>query len=241
MSQADCQPELTILFPCLNEEETIGTCIQRAKNVIDSLQLNADILVSDNGSSDESIKIADSLGARVCHAPNLGYGSALWFGIGQAKSKYVIFADADDSYKIEDFPEFLAMLREGNQFVIGNRFMGGIEAGAMPWLNRYVGNPILSGIGRILFGCKQRDFHCGIRGIERESFQGLNLECSGMEFASEMVIKANLANFTIAEIPTGLRQDGRSKPPHLRPFRDGFRHLHLMLSLKLKQLKRNSG
>lgn len=231
--------ELTILFPCLNEAETIGTCIRRVQDVLEVSKVNAEILVADNGSDDGSQRIAVQSGARVSQVSKLGYGRALRHGIQNSKGRFVVFADADDSYMIEDFPVFLEELRNGTHFVIGNRFAGGIQSGAMPWANRYIGNPLLSGIGRMLFGCAPRDLHCGMRGVNKEEILKVNLECDGMEFASEMVIKAHLAGIKIKEVPTGLRVDGRSRPPHLRPLRDGRRHLTLMVGLKAQQIAGN--
>lgn len=223
--------ELTILLPCLNERETIGRCIERAHKALSEHALVAEILVADNGSDDGSIPLAEQLGARVIHVPVRGYGAALRAGINGARGNYIIFADADDSYYIEDLKVFVDALQHGCEFVIGNRFAKGIEPGAMPWLNR-LGNPCMSWIGRLLFGGECRDWHCGMRGLNRRAFEEIPLECNGMEFASEMIAKAQMHGVRIQEVPTGLRRDGRSRPPHLRPWRDGLRHLWLLIKLR---------
>ena len=220
--------ELTILMPCLNESETIAACIKKAKQFLFENNIAGEILISDNGSSDGSLLIAQSLGARVVMAEIRGYGSALITGCQEARGKYVIMGDADDSYDFRSLMPFLEKLREGYDLVMGNRFAGGIEKGAMPWTHRYIGNPILSFVGRLFFHSKIRDFHCGLRGYNRESILKLNLQTTGMEYASEMVVKAELSNLKIAEVPTKLKKDGRSRPPHLRSFRDGWRHLKFL-------------
>jgi glycosyltransferase involved in cell wall biosynthesis len=221
--------DLTILMPCLNEAETLLACIKNAKSWISTSNLTVEILVSDNGSSDGSIAIATAEGARVINVVERGYGSALYHGIHAAGGKWIIMADSDDSYDFSKLDLFIAELEQGADFVIGNRFLGGIEEGAMPWKNRYIGNPVLSLIGRSLFGLGVRDFHCGLRAITKSAFEKLDLRSSGMEFASEMVIRAALENMRIAEVPVKLRKDGRSTGPHLRPWRDGWRHLRFML------------
>jgi glycosyltransferase involved in cell wall biosynthesis len=220
--------QLTILMPCLNEAETLATCISKAKLWIDNSGIDAEIVIADNGSTDGSQAIAESLGARVVAVPQRGYGSALFHGSLAAHGQWIIMGDSDDSYDFSRLDFFVAKLKEGYDLVMGNRFLGGIADGAMPWKNRYIGNPILTGIGRLLFSCPAKDFHCGLRGFTKEAFLRMDLRTTGMEFASEMVIKANLMQMKIAEVPTTLSPDGRSRPPHLRPFRDGWRHLRFM-------------
>lgn len=220
---------LTILIPCLNEAETLATCIRHALAYLAAAGVTGEVLVADNGSSDGSQAIAAALGARVVPVPERGYGGALAGGIAAARGRYVIMADADDSYDLRNLDAFLAELRCGADLVMGNRFRGGIEAGAMPPLHRYLGNPVLTAIGRLLFRSPVRDFHCGLRGFDRARILGLGLRTTGMEFASEMVVRASLSGLTIREVPTILRKDGRSRPPHLRTWRDGWRHLRFLL------------
>jgi len=221
--------ELTILMPCLNEAETLAICIRKAKKFLNESGIDGEVLISDNGSTDGSQEIAEKEGARVVHAPVRGYGGALITGCEEAKGKYVIMGDADDSYDFLHLMPFVEKLREGYELVMGNRFAGGIAKGAMPWSHRYIGNPVLSFIGRTFFHSKIRDFHCGLRGYNRESMLALNLQTSGMEYASEMVVKSELNGLKIAEVPTTLKKDGRSRPPHLRSMRDGWRHLKFLL------------
>jgi hypothetical protein len=221
--------ELTILMPCLNEALTVETCIRKARSYLERRSITGEVLVADNGSTDGSQSLALAAGARVIEVQNKGYGAALMGGIEAASGRYVIMADADDSYDFTDLDGFLDRLRRGFKLVIGNRFQGKIKPGAMPLLNRYVGNPALSLIGRTLFGASVGDFHCGLRGFERQAILQLNLRAPGMEFASEMVVKASLASLQIAEVPTTLSPDGRQRAPHLRPWRDGWRHLSFML------------
>ncbi|NEK83382.1 MAG: glycosyltransferase family 2 protein [Pantoea ananatis] len=216
-------------MPCLNEAETLHICITKALNWVKSRNLNAEILISDNGSTDGSQEIAKSLGARVVDAPLKGYGAALQFGIENAESEYIVMGDSDDSYDFSRLDMFYDKLHEGYDLVMGNRFAGGIDKGAMPWKNRYIGNPILSTIGKLLFKCESNDFHCGLRGFTKTAYMKMDLRTTGMEFASEMVIKANLLKLKIIEVPTTLSVDGRSRPPHLRPWRDGWRHLRFMM------------
>ena len=220
--------ELTILMPCLNEAETIAVCIKKALSFLSINGIDGEVLISDNGSTDDSVKIAESMGARVIHAPIRGYGGALIAGCQEALGKYVIMGDADDSYDFEHLMPFVEKLREGNDLVMGNRFKGGIENGAMPWSHRYIGNPVLSFIGRLFYKSKIRDFHCGLRGYNRERILNLELHTTGMEYASEMVVKAELAGYKICEVPTTLKKDGRTGAPHLRSFRDGWRHLKFL-------------
>lgn len=229
MSNAKHEPEITVLMPCLNEAETLETCLRKAQSWIDRSGVSAEILVADNGSTDGSQEIALACGARVEHVPIRGYGAALGSGLRAAKGTFVIMGDADDSYDFSDLDAFVAELRAGHDLVMGNRFQGGIAPGAMPALHRYLGNPVLSFIGRRLFGVRTGDFHCGLRGIRRQTALDLQLQTTGMEFASEMVVRAALAGVDIAEVPTTLRPDGRSRPPHLRTWRDGWRHLRFLL------------
>lgn len=221
--------ELTILMPCLNEAETLATCIEKAKSFLLSANIEGEVLVSDNGSTDGSIEIAEKHGARVTHVPVKGYGAALIHGIKFAKGRYVIMGDSDDSYDFERLDGFVAELRKGGDLVMGNRFRGGIGRGAMPVLHKYLGNPVLSFIGRLFFKIPIGDFHCGLRGFNREKMLKLGLNSRGMEFASEMIVRAALANYRIVEVPTTLKEDGRSRPPHLRTWRDGWRHLRFLL------------
>ena len=221
--------ELTILMPCLNEAETLAACIQKAKTFLAESGIDGEILVSDNGSTDGSQSIARSEGARVVSTDAKGYGSALINGTREAYGKYVIMGDADDSYDFLHLMPFVEKLREGYDLVMGDRFAGGIEGGAMPWSHRYIGNPVLSFIGRVFYRSKIHDFHCGLRGYNRQSILNLKLQTKGMEYASEMVVKAELNGLKIAEVPTTLCKDGRSRPPHLRSFRDGWRHLKFLL------------
>ncbi len=207
----------------------MAVCIRKAKSFIEKYNVDAEIIVADNGSTDGSAKIAKDLGVVVVNVAEKGYGSALIGGINAAGGKYIIMADADDSYDFADLMPFLKMLREGYGLVMGNRFAGGIEKGAMPPLHRYVGNPILSGIGKLFFKCQIRDFHCGLRGFTKSAYKKMDLQTTGMEFASEMVVKAILYNINITEVPTKLSPDGRSGKPHLRSFRDGWRHLRFLL------------
>jgi glycosyltransferase involved in cell wall biosynthesis len=221
--------ELTILMPCLNEAETIATCVDKARDYLDRSGIRGEILVADNGSSDGSREVATEHGARVVRVPQRGYGAALKAGIQEAGGRYVIMGDADDSYDFSDLSPFVAKLREGAELVMGNRFKGGIAPGAMPKLHKYLGNPVLSGIGRLFFKSPIEDFHCGLRGFDRQAIAALGLESSGMEFASEMVVKATLRQKAIVEVPTTLSPDGRSRPPHLRSWRDGWRHLKFLM------------
>ncbi|NLU37554.1 MAG: glycosyltransferase family 2 protein [Bacteroidales bacterium] len=223
------QIELTILMPCLNEEATLGKCIQKALRGIANNNIHAEVLIADNGSTDKSVAIAENLGARVVHVKNKGYGNALRAGIEAAKGKYIIMGDSDCSYDFEAIAPFVAKLREGFDLVMGNRFKGGIEKGAMPPLHQYLGNPVLSFIGRLFFTSKIGDFHCGLRGFNRQAIIDIELCTTGMEFASEMVVKATLNNLKITEVPTVLHPDERNTPPHLNTWSDGWRHLRFLL------------
>lgn len=225
----ETEMKLSILMPCLNEAETLAICIKKAKSWIQRSELDCEVVIADNGSTDGSQEIAKKNGARVVDVPIRGYGSALFYGASAANGEYIIMGDSDDSYDFSNLDAFVEKLNEGFDLVMGNRFRGGIEPEAMPWKNRYIGNPILSWIGRTLFKCPANDFHCGLRGFRKAAFLKMELRTTGMEFASEMVIKANLFGMKIAEVPTTLSKDGRSRPPHLRPWRDGWRHLRFML------------
>jgi glycosyltransferase involved in cell wall biosynthesis len=222
-------PELTILMPCLNEAETIEICVKKAMGYLARSGVAGEVLIADNGSTDGSQAMAEALGARVVAVPEKGYGAALIGGIKAARGKYVIMGDADDSYDFENLDGMVEHLRGGAELVMGNRFKGGIEPGAMPPLHKYLGNPVLSFIGRLFFAIPVGDFHCGLRGFSRESIDKLGLQSPGMEFASEMVVKASLNGLRIVETPTTLKKDGRSRPPHLKTWRDGWRHLRFLL------------
>ncbi len=225
-------PELTIVMPCLNEAETLAACIQKALQGLERAGVTGEILIADNGSTDGSVAIAERLGARVVAVKEKGYGSALRGGIEAARTPWIIMGDADDSYDFSRIEGFVEKLRQGCDLVMGCRLPGGggaILPGAMPWKNRWIGNPILSLIGRLFFRCPARDFHCGLRGFTREAYAKMDLKTTGMEFASELVIKATLKSLRIAEVPITLHPDGRSRPPHLKPWRDGWRHLRFML------------
>jgi glycosyltransferase involved in cell wall biosynthesis len=221
---------LTILIPCLNEEETVGKVIQKAQRAIESSGFEGEVLIVDNGSTDSSIAKSLSLGARVIEVSEIGYGSALRAGIATSQGQITIMCDADDSYDIENVSSFIRQILGGSDLVIGNRFKGGIGRGAMPWLHKYVGNPILSWLGRLFFKVGIGDFHCGIRAFKTEAIRSLNLTSSGMEFASEMVVKASLHGLIITEVPTVLSVDGRSRAPHLKTWSDGWRHLVFLLA-----------
>lgn len=221
--------ELTIVMPCLNEAETLAGCVEEALRAIKESNIAGEVIVADNGSTDGSQAIATRLGARVVQVTEKGYGRALQGGIAEAKGRFILMGDSDGSYDFTHATRFLEKLREGWDIVMGNRFMGGVQPGAMPWKNRYIGNPLLSGLGRLFFRCPVGDFHCGLRAFSKAAYERLELRTGGMEFASEMVIKATLFKFRITEIATTLRPDGRNRPPHLRPWRDGWRHLRFML------------
>jgi hypothetical protein len=228
--------ELTILMPCLNEAETVATCVLKARSFLERTGIDGEVLVADNGSSDGSPELAEGAGARVVKISKKGYGNALIGGIDAATGRYVIMADADDSYDFSQLDAFVDGLRAGNTMVIGHRFRGGIQPGAMPLLHRYLGNPVLSFAGRLFFSSDIGDFHCGLRGVDREATLKLGLRAPGMEFASEMIVKATLAGWRIAEVPTVLSPDGRSRAPHLRSWRDGWRHLRFLLMMSPRWL-----
>ena len=223
--------ELTILMPCLNEAETVAVCVSKARRFLERTGIDGEVLVADNGSSDGSPELARDAGARVVHIAQKGYGSALLGGIRAACGKFVIMADADDSYDFSQLDSFVNSLRARNSLVIGHRYRGGIRPGAMPALHRYLGNPVLSFAGRLFFSSRIGDFHCGLRGVDRAAVLKLGLSAPGMEFASEMIVKATLAGWRIAEVPTTLSPAGRSRPPHLRSWRDGWRHLRFLLMM----------
>jgi hypothetical protein len=228
-SAAGLPVELSVVLPCLNEAETLATCVRKAHRSISRLGLVGEVVVADNGSTDGSQRIAADLGARVIDVHVRGYGAALQAGIEAARGRFVVMADADDSYDLGSLEPFVAKLREGYDLVMGNRFAGGIAPGAMPPLHRYLGNPVLTALGRLFFRSPIRDFHCGMRGFRRDAILGLELRTTGMEFASEMVAKAALGRLRVTEVPTPLAKDGRSRPPHLRSWRDGWRHLRFLL------------
>ena len=232
----DSLMELTILMPCLNESETLATCIQKARAFLDRARIDGEVVIADNGSTDGSQDIAVANGARVVPIPVRGYGSALIGGIRAARGRYVIMADSDDSYDFSALDPFVEKLRQGWQLVMGNRFQGGIAPGAMPKLHRYLGNPVLTAVGRVFFGSPCGDFHCGLRGFERDAILSLDLQATGMEFASEMVVKATIHKLKVTEVPTTLSPDGRSRPPHLRSWRDGWRHLRFLLLFSPRSL-----
>lgn len=221
--------ELSVVMPCLNEEETLATCIRKAQRAIADANIAGEVIVADNGSTDGSIEIAEQLGARVVRVTAKGYGNALMGGIAASRGKFIVMGDADDSYDFGHIPRFVEQLRRGSDLVMGNRFRGGIQKGAMPALHRYLGNPVLTKVGRVLFRSSAGDFHCGLRAFRKDAYERLGLRTTGMEFASEMVVKAALFKMRIAEVPTTLAPDGRSRPPHLRTWRDGWRHLRFLL------------
>jgi glycosyltransferase involved in cell wall biosynthesis len=229
MQQEDSSLELSIVMPCLNEAETLAVCLNKARKFLESQDIKGEVVVADNGSTDGSQQIAETNGARIVHVPERGYGSALMGGIAAARGRFVIMGDADDSYDFNSLSPFLEKLREGYDVVMGNRFEGGIKPGAMPFLHRYLGNPVLSGLGRLFFHSPIGDFHCGLRGFTKEAYDRMDLRTTGMEFASEMVVKAVLLGLRVTEVPTTLSPDGRSRRPHLRTWRDGWRHLRFML------------
>ena len=221
--------ELSVVLPCLDEAETLGICIEKIQSYLSESGVAGEVVVADNGSQDGSQQIARNLGARVVDVPVRGYGSALRGGIEAARGMYIIMGDADDSYDFLKLHDFVRELRAGNDLVMGNRFLGGVMPGAMPWLHRWIGNPLLTAIGRVFFRSPMGDFHCGLRGFRKDAFQKMKLRSTGMEFASEMVIRSTLLGLKMAEVPIILHPDGRTRPPHLRTWRDGWRHLRFML------------
>ena len=223
------QIEISIVLPCLNEERTVGTCVAQAKSFLANHNIIGEVVVADNGSSDRSVEVAKSAGARIVHVDRKGYGNALRGGFEAAKGRYIIMADADESYDLVNLMPFVEKLREGFDLVMGNRFKGGIKNGAMPWHHKYIGNPILSFVGQLFFKTPAKDFHCGLRGFRKASIETMNLQTTGMELASEIVIKASILSMKVCEVPTTLSPDGRDRRPHLRSFRDGWRHLRFLL------------
>jgi glycosyltransferase involved in cell wall biosynthesis len=228
--------ELTILMPCLNEAETLASCISKARAFLARSGCTGEVVIADNGSTDGSQAIAAANGARVVHIAERGYGSTLLGGIRVARGKFVIMGDSDDSYDFSRLDGFVEQLRAGYQLVMGNRFRGGIRPGAMPPLHRYLGNPLLTAIGRLFFRSSCGDFHCGLRGFDRQAILSLDLQASGMEFASEMVVKATILGLRVTEVATTLSPDGRGRPPHLRSWRDGWRHLRFLLLFSPRSL-----
>jgi glycosyltransferase involved in cell wall biosynthesis len=226
-SEAQC--ELTVLMPCLNEAETLAACIESARRMLAENKIDGEVLIADNGSTDGSIEIARTMGARLIHVPEKGYGSAISGGVDAARGRFVVMADADCSYDFAEVPRLLKALRCGYDLVMGNRFQGGIKDRAMPRLHKYLGNPVLTAIGKLFFKAPCSDFHCGLRGFTRDAFQRMDLHTTGMELASEMVVKAALFGMKIDEVPVTLSPDRRSRPPHLRSWRDGWRHLRFLL------------
>jgi glycosyltransferase involved in cell wall biosynthesis len=220
--------ELSIVMPCLNEAETVGQCIDDASRFMRENGIKGEVVIGDNGSTDGSVDIALALGVRVVHAATKGYGAACAAAVQEARGRYIIMGDSDSSYDFFHLMPFVEALRQGNDLVMGNRFQGGIAPGAMPFKNRYLGNPLLSALGRLLFSSRIGDFHCGLRGFSKTAFEKMDLKSTGMEFASEMVLKAELIGLRVTEVPTTLSPDGRSRKPHLRPWLDGMRHLRLM-------------
>ena len=221
--------EVSVVLPCLNERETVAACVTKAMAALNDAGIKGEVIVADNGSSDGSIDLAESAGARVVHVSQRGYGNALNGGIEAARGIYVLMADSDDSYDFRHIPRFVEQLRGGADLVMGNRFRGGIHKEAMPLLHRHLGNPVLTALGRLFFHSPCRDFHCGLRAFRKDSYRRMDIRSTGMEFASEMVVKASLLRMNVREVPTTLSPDGRSHPPHLRTWHDGWRHLRFLL------------
>ena len=228
--------ELSIVIPCLNEAQTIGVCVRKAWGSLQRLGLAGEVVVADNGSTDGSQAIAEREGARVVSVAQRGYGSALRAGVAAARGRWVIMGDADDSYNFAELEPFVEKLREGYEVVNGNRFRGGIRPGAMPWLHRRLGNPVLSLIGRKLYGTNCGDIYCGLRAFEREKVMALDVRASGMEYAIEMLVKATMGGLRVTEVPTTLSPDSRGREPHLRTWRDGWRSIRLLLLYSPKWL-----
>ena len=224
--------ELTILMPCLNEAETLARCLEKAKLGIQRAGVRGEILIADNGSTDGSQAIAEKAGVRVVAVKEKGYGNALRGGIAAARGEWILMGDADDSYDFSEADRFVEKFKQGDELIMGCRLpVGGgtIMPGAMPWKNRWIGNPVLTTIGRVFFKCPAHDFHSGLRGFTKSAYHQMELQTTGMEFASEMAIKGTLKKLKISEVPITLHKDGRSRPPHLKPWRDGWRHLRFML------------
>lgn len=226
---SDSELELSIVLPCLNEAATLLRCLRKAQGFMEAQGVSGEIVVADNGSQDGSDRIARDFGARVVSVQEKGYGAALAGGIAAAKGRYVIMADADDSYDLSDLMPILSRLRQGCDLVVGNRFLGEIKPGAMPLLNRYLGNPVLTALGKLFFSVPLGDFHCGLRGFSRKAVLDLDLRTTGMEFASEMIVRAAMFGARMDEVPVTLWPDGRGRKPHLHPWRDGWRHLRFLL------------
>jgi len=239
-AETDESLDVSVVMPCLNEKATIGTCVTKAQQAIKQLNLSGEVIVGDNGSTDGSQEIARALGARVVSIPERGYGAALQGAIAAARGRFILMGDSDDSHDFAQLDVFLSKLREGYDLVVGNRFRGGILPGAMPLLHRYAGNPILSGIGRLLFKSPIGDFHCGLRAFRRDRIEPLRLRAPGMEFASEMIVKATLSGLRLTEIPTSLSPSGRKRRSHVRTWRDGWRHLRFLLTYSPKSFRRSS-
>ncbi len=220
--------EISIVLPCLNEERTVGACVEKSIHFLKTQGIPGEVIVADNGSTDRSVELAQRSGARVVNIENKGYGSALRGGFEASRGKFILMADADESYDLTNLMPFIEKLREGYDLVMGNRFKGGIKKGAMPWHHRYIGNPILSFIGKLFFKSPANDFHCGLRGFTKDAILKMNLQTTGMELASEIVIKASILGMKVCEVPTTLSPDGRDRPPHLRSFQDGWRHLRFL-------------
>jgi hypothetical protein len=223
-------------MPCLNEAKTVGICVKKALQFLKREGIAGEVVIGDNGSTDGSREIAKKAGARVIAVPQKGYGAALMGAIDEAQGTYVIMGDSDDSYDFTNLMPFVHKLRAGYDIVVGNRFKGGIKKGAMPFLHRYLGNPVLSSIGRLFFSLPITDFHCGLRGFSKMAYERLQLQTPGMEFASEMIVKAGLLKLKMCQVPTTLSPDGRGRPPHLRTWRDGWRHLRFLLLYSPKWL-----
>lgn len=221
--------EVSIVMPCLDEAQTVGLCVGKARDFLAARGISGEVIVADNGSSDDSVALAQAAGATVVHAVTRGYGAALAAGIATARGQYIIIGDADDSYDFSALDGFVENLRSGCDLVMGNRFRGHIHSGAMPWLHRYLGNPVLTRLGRMFFGSPCGDFHCGLRGFSKAAFTRMDVRTTGMEFASEIVVKASLLGMRISEVPVDLYRDGRGRPAHLRTWRDGWRHLRFLL------------
>ncbi len=230
----DTDLEVSVVMPCLNEAETLETCIHKAHRCLSENGIRGEVIIADNGSTDDSVEIAERAGARVVHVLEKGYGAALAGGFRAARGKYLIMGDADDSYDFSSLMPFVSELRRGSDVVIGSRFLGGIAPGAMPWHHRYIGNPLLTGTLNLFFRTGMGDAHCGLRGLRKDAFERMKLRTLGMEFASEMLVKARANHLKMTEVPTTLSPDGRSRPPHLRSFRDGWRHLRFLMMLAPK-------
>jgi glycosyltransferase involved in cell wall biosynthesis len=228
MTEANA-PEVSIVIPCLNEENSIGIVVEKAKRAIEMMGVSGEVIVADNGSTDRSVEIALSKGARVVHVAQKGYGNALRGGIEAARGRIIVIGDADDSYDFLEAPKLVAKIKEGYDLVVGSRFKGRILPGAMPWTSK-IGNPIMTFTLNLLFKVNTSDSQSGMRAFTKEAYRKMQLQATGMEFASEMLIKAGKAKLKIAEVPITLHPDKRGRPPHLRPIRDGWRHLKLMLT-----------